>query len=342
MQEWAMAFGNAFRQFCRVLRLLALPFLGQITLASATDIHLAPNGNDTRSGSSRELAVATLGRAFDLALSDPRRRTEPMRILVGPGVYLGQSVVLDGGRLGYDVTVLGMAADPKDFPVFRGDGELVTWLTVQSDRGHRTGLTIQALVVEEYATAISLEGHRDGKERFNAGTTIRRNVFRNIGSIALKRDQLSTAAIRFVNSRDNVVENNYFRTIRNRKEKECGALHALYLAHFSSGNKIHDNTFDNTCGSVVKFRDRSNDNRVEDNRFIRIDHVPAVEEWFCDKDARKDCTKRLGECPSTGNVQRRNSQTESPNSDLVSVVGGRNPRDWCTKEDFSRERVQSN
>lgn len=310
--------------------------------AGAADIHMAPGGHDARDGSSRDVAVATLGRAFELALSHPQRRKEPMRIIVGKGTYRGQAVVLDGTRLGNELTLIGDANDPKEFPIFAGDGEVTTWLTLNGDRGHRTGLTIQALQIRDYATAISLEGNRDARERFNAGTIIRRNIFRNIGSIALRRNDISTAAIRFVNSRDNVVENNYFDTIRNKVQKQCGSLHSLYLAHFSSGNRITENTFNDACGSVVKFRDRSNDNVVSDNKFVRIEDAPVLEEWFCDKGSRKDCTKSLGECPSTGNVQRNNSQAESRNSQLVSVIGERKPRQWCSAEDFSKERIRSN
>lgn len=308
----------------------------------AADIHMAPNGDDSHNGASPAAAVATLERAFALALSDPRGKSEAMRIVVGQGTYRGQSIVLDGKRLGRDVTLIGAASDPKDFPVFAGDGEVTTWMTVKSDRGHRTGLTIQALEIRDYATAISLEGQRDSPARHNAGTTIRRNVFSNIGSIALKRDELSTAAIRFVNSRDNVVEQNFFHRIRNKKERECGALHALYLAHFSSSNRISNNTFVDACGSVVKFRDRSNDNVVEGNRFERIQNAPVIEEWFCDKGARKDCTKKLGECPSTGNLvpSDRNQKSDLQNSEFLTINGGNSAREWCTRDDFARERVR--
>jgi hypothetical protein len=327
----------------RLARLAAfIAVTGAHGWAAAADIHMSPTGDDARDGATAATAVATLQRAFQLALTHPRKKSEPMRVLVGTGTYKAQSIVLDGAQLGYELTLVGAGKEAKEFPVFLGDGEQRTWMTVKSDRGHRTGLTIQALEIRNYATAISLEGNRDSADRSNGGTTIRRNVFSNIGSVALRDDDFSTAAIRLVNSTDNVVENNYFNSIRNKNIKQCGALHALYLAHFSSRNRITNNTFNDTCGSVVKFRDRSNDNIVEGNRFIKIENAPAIEEWYCDKESRKDCTKKLGECPSTGNVQRHNAQTDSPGSKLISVSTQTSPRNWCAKEDFARERVSSN
>lgn len=311
-----------------------------LTLAGsgfASDIYLAPNGNDSKDGASVVRAVRTLQRAVELAAEPPGSDTAS-RILVQRGTYSGQSVVIDGNTLPRKLTVIGQAKDPADFPVFVGDSTPQTWLTLRASNGRSTGLTIQALQIRDYFTAISLEGNRDDLKAYNSGTTIRRNVFRNIGSIATKADNAgSTAAVRFVNSRDNLVELNYFRSIRNKKG--CGALHALYLAHFSSGNRIVNNTFDDACGSVIKLRDRSNDNVIENNRFKHIQKAPAVEEWFCDMDARKDCTKKRGECPSTGNIQRKNTLTQSEQSEMLAVIGNQSPRTWCAPEDFSRERI---
>lgn len=204
--------------------------------ALAADIHMAPNGNDANSGSA-DKPVATMQRAVDLALSHPKAAAEPMRVLIQSGTYRGQKTLINGRQLVGTLTIIGQGTQPKDFPTFKGDGDQTTWFTLKSDTGKRTGLTIEAIEVTDYFTAISLEGNRDVPGAGNAGTTIRRNIFRNIGSIAARDDGLSTAAVRFVNSRDNVVENNTFKTIRNKRDKDCGALHSLYVAHFSSGNR---------------------------------------------------------------------------------------------------------
>ena len=326
-----------------VLRTLMAALTFSLTLVSnsfALDLYVAENGRDSNDGTSISRAVATISHAVELAVLDHASSNEPVRVVVLPGTYKGQSVVIDGGLLKGSLTIIGQSKNPVDFPVFAGNGNDQTWLTLKSSNGRLTGLTIQALQIRDYFTAISLEGNRDVPHAYNSGTTIRRNIFRNIGSIASTHgDTGSTAAVRFVNSRDNLVELNQFHTIRNKKA--CGGLHALYLAHFSSGNRIINNSFDDACGSVVKLRDRSNDNIIENNRFTNIEKAPAVEEWFCDMNARKDCTKKLGECPSTGNVQRENSLSSSAQSEMISIVGNREQRAWCSANDFTRERVNT-
>lgn len=330
--------------FFRYADSLATGLMASLALSAAAwaaDIHVAPYGNDAEDGRNDSHYVATLGRALELAMAHKQLGEEPMRVLIQSGTYKGQNVVIDGTRLKGELMIIGKASDPKDFPTFVGDGGQSTWLTLKSSEGKRTGLTIQAIEIREYFTAISLEGNRDVPGAFNAGTTIRRNIFRNIGSIAADEGGTSTAAIRFVNSKDNLVESNFFRAIRNKRDKDCGALHSLYVAHFSSGNRIVDNTFEDACGSVVKLRDRSNDNVIEGNRFRNIQKAPAIEEWFCDAGARKDCTKKLGECPSTGNVETRNDLSYSPGTEKILVVGGRAPRSWCSRDDFGRARIDS-
>lgn len=310
--------------------------LALVSNSFALDVHLAPDGNDSNDGASLAHAVATLKRAVELAAGQ-LKLSKASSILVHPGTYRGQSVVINGNILQGSLEIIGQAKKAVDFPVFVDDGRGQTWLTLKSSIGRSTGLTIQGLEIRDYSTAISLEGNREESSAYNSGTTIRRNIFRNIGSISTTNDVLSTAAVRFINSKNNLVEFNYFRTIRNKTS--CGALHALYLAHFSSGNKIASNTFDDLCGSVIKLRDRSNDNVIEDNKIAHVEKAPVIEEWFCDMGARKDCTKKIGECPSTGNVQGGNVLKDSDQSEMVSVIGGRSQRAWCSSDDFARVRV---
>lgn len=325
---------------CSWLILFATLLLSSGSALAAT-IYLGSEGSDSADGSSETKAVATLERAANLSFALRERTSEPLRIVVLPGTYRGQSLVIDGVRLSGELTIIGQGDDPKEFPVFVGDRQQTTWLTVKSSTGKRTGLTVQALQIRDYFTAISLEGNRDDPNAGNHGTTIRRNIFRRIGSIATSGSANSTAAIRFVNSKDNIVENNYFDTIKNKDAKECGSLHSIYLAHFSSNNKILDNTFNDACGSVIKIRDRSNNNQIENNRFSHIEKAPILEEWFCDAGARRDCTKTLGECPSTGNMEKNNQVTDSQLPERISIAGDRVPRKWCSSDDYARKRLTS-
>ena len=304
----------------------------------AADVYLSPSGDNTNDGASPSRPVATLPYAVQIAQNYFRQDEHEVRILVQTGTYLAQSAVINIDKSVGKLSIIGTSNEPSNFPVFEGGGDTSTWLTLKGSKGIDTGLTIQGLQIRNYFTAISLEGSRDDPRLNNYGTVIRRNIFKNIGSISsINADQDSTAAIRLVNSQGNLIENNYFQSIRNKKA--CGALHSIYAAHFSSGNRILNNAFDDVCGSVIKLRDRSGDNVIQNNRFSHLENIPAIEEWFCDMAARKDCTKKLGECPSTGNLQQGNFISNSGASPLISIVGGRAPRPWCTQDDFERERV---
>ena len=304
----------------------------------AADVYLSPNGDDANDGASPSRPVATLPYAVQLAQNYFRRDEHDVRILVQTGTYIAQSAVINIDKGVGKLSIIGASTEPSSFPVFEGGGNTSTWLTLKSSKGVDTGLTIQGLQIRNYFTAISLEGNRDDPRLNNSGTVIHRNIFKNIGSISsIDANHDSTAAIRLVNSQANLIENNYFQSIRNKKA--CGALHSIYAAHFSSGNQIFNNTFDDVCGSTIKLRDRSGDNVIQNNRFSHLENVPAIEEWFCDMAARKDCTKKLGECPSTGNVQQGNLISNSGTSPLISIVGNRVPRPWCTLDDFARDRV---
>jgi hypothetical protein len=74
----------------------------------------------------------------------------------------------------------------------------------------------------------------------------------------------------------------------------------------SDRNEILRNRFLRSTGDPIRVRDYSNDNTVNDNRFIRIGVDAAYSDWYCDHDERDDCTKPDPECPSWGNQFRNN------------------------------------
>jgi len=304
--------------------------------ALARDIFVSPTGDDSASGLEATRPVATLQRAMRIG-SSLKPADEPIRILVSPGTYRGQSLSLRDRDLTRKIVISGTEASATRFPIFSGDGTESTWLTILASSGKPTNLTIRKLQIDSYQTAISISGNRDDPARFNSGTVIEHNVFSRIGSIASGVTSPSTAAIRLVNSRDNLIRSNSFQTIRNRKK--CGMLHSLYLAHRSSGNVIEDNKFRDMCGSAIKLRDRSNDNLIAGNSFSDLRKAPAIEEWFCDMSRRNDCTKKAGECPSTGNLIRQNSFHGIKASRHYAIRGGERARSWCDAGDFSRRRI---
>lgn len=311
--------------------------MGLSPAAHAGNVYLAVNGNDRNDGSSAEKAVATLNTAVSVAMARAAGTNEAMTIIVGPGIFRNQTVMLTEDRLRAKLTITGASDDAAQFPAFYGAG-WQTWLTYRGTSGRATGLTIKNLRFVDYSTVITLNGDRDDPGGFNKGTVITNNVFARIGSRPGR--PLSTAAVRLVNSHDNVIENNYFRTIRNNPVKTCGALHPIYVAHHSSGNRITGNRFDDYCGAAIKLRDRSNDNTITDNAFKTSDSVFAIQEWYCDKTTEPACTKAQGECPSTGNIASGNSYGDSLfHRRRIAINGHSRPLAWCSTSDFSKSRV---
>lgn len=313
----------------------AVAALGAAQAASAGEIHLAVNGSDRNDGLSDKRPVATLSTAVQLAAAQSAKTGEDMAIIVGPGIYRKQTIVLTDQTIRGKLTIAGTSTLAADYPAFYGNGS-GTWLRYEGGAGRDTGLTIRNLRIVDYGTAITLNGNRDDPQGFNRGTVISDNVFARIGSASGKGK--STAALRLVNSRGNVIENNYFRSIRNYPVSSCPGLHAMYVAHSSSGNRIVHNTFDDFCGSAVKLRDGSGDNEILRNSFKTADRAAAIEEWFCDLAKTAECTKKSGECPSAGNIAKDNTFDGIDERRQISVRGSRQPRPWCDAGAYSRAR----
>lgn len=264
---------------------------------STVDLYISPGGADTNPGTSRDAPVKSLRKA--IANFEAMEPQAPTRINVLPGTYSGEDVPIK--RLTAPLTI--QPADPGSAPVFDGKGK-GTWLRVTTPGSGMVTLQVSGLTVQNYETVVSVNGDRSRQDGWIGSVQIRNNKFLKIGSLADGQSP-STAAIRFVNTRNSVIENNVFDSIRN--VKSCGGLHAIYMAHLSSDNVIRNNRFVDGCGDTIKVRDASNRNRVVGNTFARQEGASLMLDSYCDKQARGDCTKAEGECPSWDNVFENNT-----------------------------------
>jgi hypothetical protein len=201
------------------------------------------------------------------------------------------------------------AADDKNRPVFDGCNTPTTCVSeatfvIPASSGQGTNLHFSYLAFRRYRTAISLEGNRNTPTASNGRNRVYGCVFEDIGNAHAPGLATSTAAIRLVNSDDNTIENNHFVDILNATDG--GLLHAIYLAHGSDRNTIARNRFVNNSGDPVRLRDFSNGNQITGNTFIKVGTNAGYTDWYCDHDARTDCTKRAPECPSWSNQFRDN------------------------------------
>lgn len=301
--------------------------------ARAATLYLAPIGDDNAAGTSAKAPLATLAGA--LSRAQQAAPGEATRVIVLPGTYSGQSVVIDSRLLHGPLTIT--TAPGTQRPQFMGNGT-GTWLQFRGSQGKDSGLSIQGLGVTRYATAISLNGNRSDPAAFNRGTVIADLVLTQIGSDTTSGAAPSTAAIRLVNARDTVIRGVLFQTIRNTPRARCGGLHAIYLASHAIGARIEGNTFADFCGSAIKLRDDSGRATITGNTFRAPDNAPGIEEWFCDRERTEECTKPEGECPSTGIVIGPNDFGPLPFDRRILVRGSRQQRPWCAPGSASAPR----
>lgn len=277
--------------------------------------YVGPNGRAGASGISRADPVGDIQAAIDEGLQAVRP-DEGLEIRVLPGTYVRQQLVLRSSASGGGGIFIVGDGDRKHPAVFDGAGTDGPWLTVAPAQAPIGNLTVSKLEIRRYATAITLNGSRDINALAVTDVLIRENVFRSIGQTSKSQKTPSTAAVRLVNADRVRIVDNRFMDIRNRWS--CGIIHAIYVAHGSTDNQVIGNTFEDSCGDAIRFRDASHNNRVEGNTFIDAWADAPISDWYCDSTSVKGCTKKTPECPSFGNVLMSNKveirQAKPPNT----------------------------
>jgi hypothetical protein len=276
---------SAMAQNCALLLILLL--LAPAAQAREFHLRVGPTGEFPSLSSAIEHLVAQ------------KRGPVDARINVDPGVYSGESIVLRPPDTLRSLSIAGEKA------VFDGIANQATFLRLIGIVGRPTRISISGITIRRYKTAILLYGSREERARWNSDNVIRGIAFEDIGARAA--DSPSTAVIGLFNSRRNTIEGNTFVRVYNTTG--CGAMHALYLAHFSSENSIKRNWVEQPCGDPVRLRDASDNNVAENNGFANAAHHAYFTEWFCDRRRQANCTKLSGECPPLGNVFRQDGMT---------------------------------
>jgi hypothetical protein len=282
----------------RLIALVAFTLLFCRT-ALALDLFLSPAGNDSANGASAESAIATLARAHDLVAAALAKPPQDVTIRVAPGTYTGQTVVWRATSPDVSIVITG-PDNPATPAIFDGNKQGTTFFALAPRTGAPTNLTLSNLTITDYRTAVTFAGSSSGNERWSSNNRLLNNRFLANGGTAVVPMGRSTAIVRLVNSRQNMIAGNVFDGM---KGKDCKLLHAIYLAHGSSRNVITDNEFLNGCGDPIRVRDRSNQNLIYDNRFDRVGNKAAYTEWYCT--SRTRC--RRDECPPAGNEFFNNS-----------------------------------
>ena len=287
------------RARCVFMICVLLTGLCSSALALATSetyrIYVSPVGGDDTAGGGESTPVRTLAKA--LQAYDKTCNSRSTRIVLAPGNYGSESLILR--RIPCPLLISSTAGNA----IFTGQGE-GTWLTVATPGAGQIELTISGVEINNYQSAISINGNRNDAEGWIGGVRILNSHFVRIGTFRADQ-QPATAAIRLVNARSILIEGNTFQTIRNLTH--CGGMHAIYIAHYSSNNRIVGNTFVDGCGETIKVRDSSNNNAIERNIFAQQEGSALFLDSYCDSASGGECTKTEPECPSWNNAFRDNT-----------------------------------
>lgn len=301
---------------------------------SVLRIYLSPTGSDSNSGRSPQKSLQSLAGAHKvLAAAKPRTDVE---IRIAPGEYVAPQTIWQFYIPGRSISFMPIDYDPKPDapapaarPIFRSNGVEGWWLDARLPTGHQGGdanLRFYYLQVERYSQGgLKLDG---GTKTNVAGVRVagsaglNRNlihgmVFRNLGE-KYAAAGLGYGAVDLINSSDNVIQHNEFRSVENRSGN-AALIHGIYLAHWSARNTVTENTFHTISGDPIRVRNDSNDNRVTKNSFERTGGY-AFSDWFCDAACVGKGPGRSLECPSHGNSFRHNR--------LVSGFDGRRLASW--------------
>lgn len=245
---------------------LLLIFFSTISTAhAARSLYVAPNGNDSNDGLSPGSALATLDRAH--ALVDFAAYGDHT-IYIRGGTYRGVSVKWTKTSPDHKLII---RAYNNEQPVFDGinAGEMAPYFFgLLGGDNQCTNVTIRDLKIRHYLHyGILLSARSSGWQGCN---TIENNEFLENGDLYLPSpltcsdELMGYGTIDLVNSRYNVIRNNVIV-----KSEDCATnaahMHALYLAHGSSHNKIYNNYIAMTSGDPMRVRDASNNNHFYNN-----------------------------------------------------------------------------
>jgi len=221
-------------------------------------IYLSPGERDAADGTSPDRALGDLQAAIDMADKKFADGYQEVTVRVLPGRYQAQTAKTAGPGAGKRLVITASGENGK--AIFDGSGKADTWLRISGRVGQPTNLVVSGLRIMNYITAITMNGSRDNLDNAVSQVEIRKNVFDSIGQFRAE-DKPSTAVIRLVNGDNNQIVGNRFVHYRNLQQ--CSLLHAIYVAHNSTGNLIKDNEFEDGCGDAIRFRDTSSNNIVQ-------------------------------------------------------------------------------
>lgn len=260
-------------------------------------IYLSPTGVDSADGLTPNTPIKTLAEAQQVILVlNPDTDVE---IRIKQGVYLAPQTDWSTYIPGHTISFM-----PVDYqygmngtqlagrPIFRSPGGADWWMYVSPSpppADGTLGLRFYYLQVELYNNGLMLRGRYatdvNGIRQPTTGAggnTVYGMSFLKLGTKWSGMSSYGVAAVDLINSSDNLVRVNHFRQLENLGPGDWSHIHAVYLAHGSSNNRIINNELRTISGAGVNIRNQSYGNEVTGNTFDHTGVHGHLSDWFCD------------------------------------------------------------
>ena len=247
-------------------------------------LYLSADGYESNTGRSPMSPVPTLAHVQAILLSEgfhkptwaaTRDADVEVHIDASGGVFFGESIEWTATNANYHISFL-----PKDYgtirPVFSGCSDATETICAlerffRVTKSEPTNVHFSSIHVRRYGNGIEFKSFEGNTS--NSSNSIVNSQFEAFGSYYTTSEfgwtfDHGIQVIGLQNSDRNFIDSNTFIGARN-SPTGLFQLHQLYVAHGSDMNLITNNSFENSRGAALKFRNRSDYNRVENNAFIK-------------------------------------------------------------------------
>lgn len=307
-------------------------------------VYISPDGDDSARGYAAD-PLATLEGVQRLVKREAGDRDVNVRIFGNRGDYVDQTVIWDYYSPDHGIVFESYPGNTRArFIASEEDPPTEPFFELRAAGGERTNLTLRRLEIVDYVSrAIYFSGFRESPEYgWNGGNVIEDCVISGIGNSRMPERPFVHAAITFVNSRNNVIKDCLIEDCANVLPYESDRMPVMdqaedalfpeierlpailtiigvYMAHYSSNNRILNTTFENIPGDCVRLRDFSCENTIQGNTFIKAGWSAVCTIWHCSY-LSGTCSKSIPECSSWKNLLSGNIVLGNWNCEAVPEI----------------------
>lgn len=293
--------------------------------------YMAPDGDDTYLAT-KERPAKTFERVEAILKTRRPDSTVIVRIYADRGDYVDYNTLWEYYNPDY-LTIFQPYPDSLYAPFVASNVNPPDALLFrfEADDGMFTNIRIERFLVRNYVRGVfAFVGDREDKySGWNGNNVVKDCLFRDIGNEKLPGYKMAYSVIGVVNSRANKFMSCEFVNIANANRgvfpqelEEFPSLLAeiesmpeattevlpiigFYFAHHSTNNLVIGCTSHGVKGDMIRLRDASHDNVIEENYFRKTGWTAVCTMWYC-LPTFGVCTKIGPECSSWENIFKNN------------------------------------